>query len=77
MTLLVFSETAGVEDAEAFLKSQHCDPHKIDSILKIIEGVSFKNELGAKACMFSELAVVQDADRLDGNYEIIVYLNFV
>mmetsp|Transcript_1582 Transcript_1582/g.2093 ORF Transcript_1582/g.2093 Transcript_1582/m.2093 type:complete len:221 (+) Transcript_1582:44-706(+) len=59
------SETAGVETAVAFLKSQNFDEEKIKKVAQIIEGVGFKNELANKTEMFPELAVVQDADRLD------------
>eukprot|EP01112_Ceratiomyxa_fruticulosa_P012176 TRINITY_DN3360_c0_g1_i2.p1 TRINITY_DN3360_c0_g1~~TRINITY_DN3360_c0_g1_i2.p1 ORF type:complete len:222 (-),score=37.11 TRINITY_DN3360_c0_g1_i2:154-819(-) len=60
------SETAGVEAARSWLHSQGYDPLKTEKIAEIIEGVSFKNELARKITSPSrELAVVQDADRLD------------
>jgi len=62
------SETAGVEAAKTFLESEEYDLNKIKTIVDIIGGVSFKNELSAstnKMKLFAELAVVQDADRLD------------
>ena len=56
----------GSEIAKNFLRSNSCDEKKIIKILKIIEGVSFKNEIeNEKTDIFPELAVVQDADRLD------------
>lgn len=64
--LLKYSETAGVETAVAFLRSQNYDEEKITKIAQIIEGVGFKNELAKKTQIFPELTVVQDADRLDG-----------
>ncbi len=40
----------------------------MEKVLKIVSGVSFKNELekSHKIEIFPELAIVQDADRLDG-----------
>lgn len=67
------SETAGVEAAKKFLASQSVEPEKISMVARIIEGVSFKNELASKSSLvvFPELACVQDADRLDG--ELLSY----
>jgi len=59
------SETAGIDAARQFLQIQHVPEDKIALIVKAIEGVGFKTELGKKLEMFPELAVVQDADRLD------------
>lgn len=60
------SETKGRELAEKFLTEQNYDPIKKQKILEIIDGVSFKNELGGiKIPLSLELAIVQDSDRLD------------
>eukprot|EP00026_Physarum_polycephalum_P015756 Phypoly_transcript_16516.p1 GENE.Phypoly_transcript_16516~~Phypoly_transcript_16516.p1 ORF type:complete len:222 (+),score=41.14 Phypoly_transcript_16516:193-858(+) len=61
------SETAGSEAVREFLQSQNYPSEKLEKIIQVIEGVSFKNELNkdAKVNIFPELAVVQDADRLD------------
>jgi len=62
------SETAGVEAAEQFLKSQNYDETKVKKIVEIIENVSFKNEIdkNSSESISIEAAIVQDADRLDG-----------
>jgi len=65
------SETAGVEQASAFLRGQGCDAALVQRVGWIIERVSFHDELGRseeerEAMKFDlSLAVVQDADRLD------------
>lgn len=66
------SEMAGPEKARSWLLSQQFDKDRTDKVIAIVEGVGFKNELGmtreeaaAKAANNPELAVVQDADRLD------------
>lgn len=61
------SETAGVYAVREFLQQQKYPEDKIELIARVIEGVSFKNGLNkdAKTEIFPELAVVQDADRLD------------
>jgi len=62
------SETAGVEAAEKFLKSQGFDEDKVKKVVNIIENVSFKNELSkpiGETSLSIEAAIVQDADRLD------------
>ena len=66
------SETTGPEKARLWLESQNYDSSLISKVIKIISGVGFKNELGMTrrdaeelAKSLPELAVVQDADRLD------------
>lgn len=56
-----------ISSIKTFLQNQSYPEHKIDQILKIVEGVGFKNELDITASnkITPELAVVQDADRLD------------
>lgn len=52
--------------AKEFLIEQKLDPERAETVLKIVEGVSFKNELGGGPLdTFPELEIVQDADRLD------------
>ncbi len=48
-----------------FLHQHGYDGAKTEKVVKIIEGVSFKNELSGNLQVFPELAIVQDADRLD------------
>mmetsp|Transcript_13143 Transcript_13143/g.34379 ORF Transcript_13143/g.34379 Transcript_13143/m.34379 type:complete len:219 (-) Transcript_13143:1650-2306(-) len=60
------SETAGIEKARAFLLSHGHDAAKTEKVCEIIEKVSFRKELaGSDSVVSPELAVVQDADRLD------------
>ncbi len=58
-------ETIGPKIASDFLESKGVASNIIDHVIKIIENISFKG--GHKTSDFSspELAVVQDADRLD------------
>lgn len=60
-------ETVGPKRATEFLLSQDVDTSIIEHVVKIIENISFKNSLSADGIKFTskELAVVQDADRLD------------
>lgn len=49
-----------------WLTSQNYPQDKTDKIVAIVEGISFKNELGgAKHPQSIELDIVRDADRLD------------
>lgn len=52
---------------EKFLEEEGVDDCKRQSILSIIRGMGFKNEVGQDSCIDSspEFGVVQDADRLD------------
>ena len=69
------SDTAGIEAAASFLKAHAVPPAIIARILHVIENVSFKKELSSLAELgvgealplaeVTELACVQDADRLD------------
>ncbi|NCA84521.1 MAG: HD domain-containing protein [Clostridia bacterium] len=51
--------------AGAFLESQHVTPEVREHVLNIIRHMSFKNSLEGRRFYSAELAVVQDADRLD------------
>lgn len=71
------SDSAGIEAAADFLKAHHVPPAFVARILHVIENVSYKKELaslpelgaGDLVCLplgpVTELACVQDADRLD------------
>ncbi|NKI26723.1 HD domain-containing protein [Arenibacter sp. 6A1] len=59
-------ETIGPKTAREFLATLSIDQKSVDHIILIIENISYKSSLGNKPSFFSqELAVVQDADRLD------------
>jgi hypothetical protein len=45
--------------SDQFVKSQNYPSDKIDTVVRIIRGVSFKNELAGKIEVFPELSVVQ------------------
>jgi len=60
------SETAGIEAVQEFLARHLYPEEKTKQVLFIIENIGFKTELGKKNLEITpELAVVQDADRLD------------
>lgn len=59
------NEDIGPQKASDFLKSQHIDNKTIDHVINIIKNMSFKSSLGIVNFHSSEMAVVQDADRLD------------
>ncbi|KAK9803661.1 hypothetical protein WJX72_009151 [[Myrmecia] bisecta] len=60
------SETAGKDAVQEFLDAQGVEADLAQQILQIIAGVGFKDELARAPRQVSpELAVVQDADRLD------------
>jgi len=62
-------ETIGPEMAESFLGELKVKKKTIGHVVKIIKNMSFKNSLQKKRgrkFLSKELAVVQDADRLDG-----------
>jgi len=58
-------ETIGPEKAEIFLKTLNLDGLLIDHIKKIIQSISFKGGNFEQTFFSPELAVVQDADRMD------------
>ncbi len=58
-------ETIGPRIASRFLHSQGVDDTSIQHIVRIIENLSFKNSFENQIFKSHELAVVQDADRLD------------
>ncbi|OIQ40902.1 MAG: phosphohydrolase [Bacteroidetes bacterium MedPE-SWsnd-G1] len=60
-------ETVGPSVATEFLQTQNVASSVIDQVVFIIENISYKNSLNLsfKVQMNPELAVVQDADRLD------------
>ena len=60
-------ETIGPKKATEFLLSQDVDSAIIEHVVQIIKHISFKNSLLADDTKFSskELAIIQDADRLD------------
>ncbi|CAK4076844.1 unnamed protein product [Aphanomyces euteiches] len=61
-----YTGSDSTDRAKAFLQSQDLDEETTAFVLKIIQGIGFKEELGAKKVeVFPELACVQDADRLD------------
>ncbi len=60
-------ETIGPKKATNFLENQGVNEKVINHVVQIIKHISFKNSLDVNGEKFSslELAVVQDADRLD------------
>lgn len=58
-------ETVGPMKARNFLKTQKISEETIIHIIKIIENISFKGGNKSQKFKSKELAVVQDADRLD------------
>ncbi|MFT4830604.1 MAG: hypothetical protein ACI815_000240 [Psychroserpens sp.] len=60
-------ESIGPKLASEFLTSLEVDPQVIDHVVNIIEHISYKTSLEPGKAKFTspELAVVQDADRLD------------
>ncbi|GAB1308053.1 HD domain-containing protein [Urechidicola sp. KH5] len=60
-------ETVGPKKATEFLKTQQVASEIIDEVVFIIDNISYKNSLDPnfKLELTPELAVVQDADRLD------------
>ena len=59
------NETIGVEKAQAFLRSLSADESVVEHISRIIANISFKGGNVKPDFCSTELAVVQDADRLD------------
>lgn len=58
-------ETIGPRMASEFLMSQDCDSAIIEHVVQIIKHISFKGGHREQAFWSLELAVIQDADRLD------------
>jgi uncharacterized protein len=58
-------EEVGPQKAEAFLRTQLVDIAVINHVVQIIRNISFKGGNFAQTFQSPELAVVQDADRLD------------
>lgn len=58
-------ENIGPEKAEAFMRSINVDAETIAHVVNIIRHISFKGGNFEQAFTSKELAVVQDADRLD------------
>ncbi len=58
-------ETIGPKKARNFLESQNISEEIITHIIKIIENISFKGGNKKQVFHSNELAVLQDADRLD------------
>ena len=58
-------ETIGPKIARAFLEKEKVDETTIKHVINIIENISFKGGNFEKKFHSNELAIVQDADRLD------------
>lgn len=58
-------EEVGPKVASDFLLTQNVDQATVDHVVNIIRNMSFKNSLGKVEFHSLEMAVVQDADRLD------------
>ncbi len=58
-------ETVGPKTARKFLESQNVSEEIIEHVIQIIEHISFKGGNFQKQFNSIELAIVQDADRLD------------
>lgn len=58
-------EAAGPQLAARFMQSINVDAACIESVIQIIRQVSYKGGHGQTNCPSAELALVQDADRLD------------
>jgi uncharacterized protein len=58
-------ETVGPKVAREFLSNLNVENVVIDHVIKIIENISFKGGNSSQSFHSKELAVVQDADRLD------------
>jgi len=59
------NEEIGPKTAADFLKTQNISSEEIEHLVNIIKNMSFKNSLGKVEFDSPEMAVVQDADRLD------------
>lgn len=61
----VHGEDKSRELIEPFLKAQHIDAQIVETVLRIVENMSFRKSLDGVEYDSLELRVVQDADRLD------------
>ena len=61
------NESVGPKKASKFLRDQNVQEAVVDHVCKIIRHMSYKNSLAPGAPLFhsTEMAIVQDADRLD------------
>ncbi|HET8753274.1 MAG TPA: HD domain-containing protein [Salinimicrobium sp.] len=59
------NENIGPEKAQGFLKSQGVEEHIIEHVVNIIRNISFKGGNTTADFFSRELAIIQDADRLD------------
>jgi uncharacterized protein len=59
-------EEIGPKTAREWLESQSVEATVVDQVENIVRHISFKGSLEGQQWMSPELAVVQDADRLDG-----------
>ena len=58
-------ETVGPQKAQQFLQQQNVEQATIEHVIKIIDNISFKGGNFQQQFHSKELAIVQDADRLD------------
>ena len=58
-------ESVGVQKARTFLETLHVEHSVVEHVEKIIQNISFKGGNFSQDFFSMELAVVQDADRLD------------
>jgi len=59
-------EEIGPKMAREWLEAEGVDEHIIEQVVNIVAHISFKGSLEGQRWMSPELAIVQDADRLDG-----------
>ena len=59
------NEEVGPQMAADFLKAQKVEDVVVEKVLSIIRHISFKNSFEQQSYYSKELAIVQDADRLD------------
>ncbi len=58
-------ETVGPKKAKEFLQQANAEESIIEQVIKIIENISYRSGKASKDFYSEELAIVQDADRLD------------
>jgi uncharacterized protein len=59
-------EEVGPRTAREWLQSQGCNSNTVGHVENVVRHISFKGSIEGQKWMSPELAVVQDADRLDG-----------